>query len=530
MRALDRSPTAMPACTTPMRLVVGLAALLGSTCARPGPAPSPPSHAPPPAPRDEVADLFALLDALGLPDTRGRPWVRVWTGGQTIPGDGPPVDHFFDGFLLAETDADFTVLHGLAPTTWPRRRPNGAELRLERQDLAAALRDWLAGYPAMRDGWTRVELARSYQLTPGLYALVLARAACREDLPDLCAGLLAAARQADERSDPGLWAPRLRGDLAEATMWQAKLAAGGTEIARPALRDRFRRVVTHFPGSAHAVEAADLVAVLDATGRVEECKSLLSLGELAARMLAAHLGVELACTWPPHRRARAVAEIHNAIRARRGQAPLALPAPPAPPVPAALTDARAALTATRSPAEATAALRPFAAAGLAGLRPLQDALAALPAAHVARAPGAATATKLASIVRAVDLDDVAATTAERAAILALAGKPLTADAVLALAGRIVLRAPKGHLTIAVHRDGAGLGTTLRIRSVTANTDASDQPVVACVARVDAAYIHAEHAVFADRIGFHGREVPLTAVLASPADRDAELFLDAVWVP
>lgn len=270
MSTADRSQSGMPTREVIARAwapvwVSVLAVLLGLACARPVAAP-----VRPPAPvvaqptaQDEALALFRLFDSLGLADTRGRPYVRVWVA-YTLDGAGRREEITRDGFLLAETEDTFTVQYLLAPVTHSRRISSGPELRFERLDLAAALREWIVMLRA-KDFDHRIgfDLRRDLHAYGRLIAFVLAHAAWRNDLEAECEGLLAAARAAEHHRNAPTFTANIRGDLAESLMWEAMLAAGDSGLSRPALRERFAQVAARFPESEHAAKAAEIVAVLD---------------------------------------------------------------------------------------------------------------------------------------------------------------------------------------------------------------------------------------------------------------------------
>lgn len=270
--------------TPTLRAMTFLAALIAGACARPGLAvPTPPAAAPiaatptaearPPEPVDEVAELFALLDRLGLPDTRGLPYVRVYTGGGSWSGKGPLIPHTLEGFLMSEDGDEFRVLHVLEPVKYRQVRRAQLPVHFERLDLAASLRAWADRAPTLQKGFD-TELARDLHVSVGLLALVLARAAAHNDLPDIRDALLAAARAPGHRGDdPPTWAARMRRDLGEMVMWDAVLAVGDLGKTRPELREGFRRVVEFFPGSKYATEAAELIAELDVMIAEDEARA-----------------------------------------------------------------------------------------------------------------------------------------------------------------------------------------------------------------------------------------------------------------
>jgi hypothetical protein len=192
----------------------------------------------------------------------------------------------------------------------------------------------------------------------------------------------------------------------------------------------------------------------------------LSVGDLAAFVLAAKLQREFRCTASPRERQRGRIALANAVRAESGEPPIAVAEEPPPPAPdAADADAaRVALSAASDAESARAALSRYEAMGLGGLAPLLDDAAELPEGHAARAAADEMARRLASTLTDVAIDDSAVPLPNRAAYEARQGRPLGSRDLLELLVATVASMQNGRLSLRLDRDGAGHGARLVIET------------------------------------------------------------------
>lgn len=216
--------------------------------------------------------MFAWFDDLGYPRFASRPYVKVATGRWFRSGNEPAENTYMAAFLLGEAPDGFTVVTtALNVETFaftPDGTPAHEVVGYDRVDLATATTDILDGLARKEAEGESPGFRFGEQLALRAELFVLARACAGRDLHAQAERLLDAAGRIPDRNEQsapgraGLRAAVSR-DLAHAEMWRGVVAFGDPKISRPALRDRFRRLIEHHGDSPHVDRARETVARLD---------------------------------------------------------------------------------------------------------------------------------------------------------------------------------------------------------------------------------------------------------------------------
>jgi hypothetical protein len=212
----------------------------------------------------QVDDPFRWFDALGYPDLKGTPFVRVAVGESTKrPGQDPEVVTH-PAFLLDDKGETFSVL-----TLDLERRDftkvniglPGENVGYEKADLEKAALERIRALSEPDDernrrGWNRPSSDTE------LFAL--ARACDRQGQAALARRLLAAAeKRPDPRGrEPAPLRKRVTAELAMNRIWKAVRDFGDPAIPRQKLLDAFTDFAKTFPDSEHATTAKDTVKLL----------------------------------------------------------------------------------------------------------------------------------------------------------------------------------------------------------------------------------------------------------------------------
>lgn len=257
----------------------------------------------------KCAKAFAWFDGLGFPDVRGRPLVRVATGGWSESDSGPREYHQQDGFLLETgTNGAFTVLTLDLFTASFRtdEEPTGVAGRISFQEIALeqeaqAKLEALKHPPADEDSRRRF----GERIPERVEVFVLAWGCARNGLNSLAAALYeqAAKMPAPDRGwdaaaneKNGDFRQTLELDIGHALMWRAVVACGEPDIPRKELLAQFENILARYPASPHvprAREMAGLLRQMIAEDEEHASGSLKSLAEMPAGERAEELIFQL---------------------------------------------------------------------------------------------------------------------------------------------------------------------------------------------------------------------------------------------
>ncbi|HZE99716.1 MAG TPA: hypothetical protein VE981_22105 [Planctomycetota bacterium] len=215
----------------------------------------------------QADDPYAWFDALGYPDLKTLPFIRVYTGqSHKAPGRDPEPDTR-EAFLLHDAGKTFTVLGlHLERNDLEKRSTGPIEERIgyERIDLAKAARDRLdaLAVPPRDD-------ERGFRSRPpaAVELFILARACDRQGQAETGRDLLNAAaalpdRRTGEKS-PRTVAERVADEIALGRVWQAVRDFGDPAIPRKKLLETFSEIGRKFPKTEHAELVRDTVRMLE---------------------------------------------------------------------------------------------------------------------------------------------------------------------------------------------------------------------------------------------------------------------------
>jgi hypothetical protein len=228
----------------------------------------------PVVPGERQAKDFAWFGALGFPDVRGCPFVRVATGEWSqFPGK-PPTNSYVHGFLLGRKGDDFTVLtvslqtevfHKTPPGTPAHQRVGYESLDLGEEAAALVRSGDTDPYDDQRGGWP----PRRNRLDSRARLFVLAWACWRNELSGPAAGLHALADRSPRGGEPDVGVADARtlrqlvaSDLANALMGAAEDCLSNLAVPRKVLVERFEHISRDFPESEHAAAARENACIL----------------------------------------------------------------------------------------------------------------------------------------------------------------------------------------------------------------------------------------------------------------------------
>jgi hypothetical protein len=214
----------------------------------------------------QADDPYAWFDALGYPDLKDLPYVRVFTGQSSKRPGQEPEAVTEEAFLLKDVGKSFTVLGLLLERTEYKKLNSGIKeerVAYEKIDVAKAARirlDALAAPP--KDDERR--FGRRGPSPTELF--VLARGCDRQGHKEVAQDLLKeAARLPDPKTGKLPDKPLARTvatEIALGRVWQAVRDFGSPEISRRQLLETFTDIAKKFPETEHAVLARETVLLL----------------------------------------------------------------------------------------------------------------------------------------------------------------------------------------------------------------------------------------------------------------------------
>jgi len=253
-----------------------------------------------PTPSDQA---FRWFSALGFPDVKGRPFVRVATGHWVQYGDAGPTNQYIDGFLLHQSNGAFTVLtKDLFIRPFTNTAPGTAaheEVGYETLDLAkesGALLKTLRN--SSEDNWRRFgqrlpERAEAFVLSWGCARNGHSANAQRlfEQASVMCESVPVGRnwwQRIRERIETALRRPakklqiqdQMERDLGHAMMWRAVEAFGDPSVSRRQLLNQFTAIISNYPGSEHIPRARDTAAILDRMIKEDEARPIVTAPRL----------------------------------------------------------------------------------------------------------------------------------------------------------------------------------------------------------------------------------------------------------
>ncbi|MFO0931135.1 MAG: hypothetical protein U1E39_00335 [Planctomycetota bacterium] len=213
--------------------------------------------------QDDATAFFKWWDEIGLPDLKDSPFVRYrpgWGRAAGGPGDG-----WDQGFLLSETDRDFTVL---GTDLWTRswEKPRGGETAnsagFERADLAATVDAGVALLASPQPQNRIVDpfvFEREYWQKATYRLLVLARACAARGLRGQALSLLPLATAGNGASDSDDRLSRWKKLIRYGALLAANGRLGDPGATWSDIRREFARWASGPDVSDRAVEAAALI-------------------------------------------------------------------------------------------------------------------------------------------------------------------------------------------------------------------------------------------------------------------------------
>ena len=208
--------------------------------------------------------LYRWFAGLGYPDVKGLKFVRVATGYTFQYSLDPPMNRYWDGFLMDEKGDMFTVMSFPVQVNYfqrtARATPECRKVDYEPRNLADFARSTLETLRHPPDATKRQAFPETLSQPEDLF--VLAWACWRQGHEQLASEIFVeAAKKSGDGTAHALEA-RVANTLAETEIWNGVLAFGNPDVSRPEPLAQFEQMVRRFPSSQYAKLAAETVTTL----------------------------------------------------------------------------------------------------------------------------------------------------------------------------------------------------------------------------------------------------------------------------